>query len=251
MTLSNQELKKLKELHVSNNLGSSKLPILLIALNPVLNTLLFQVLNKKFKFEAYSVKVIIEFLTLILPLLVGIVFADYVMVIDLSIIALTAIVHLSLPNVKLLKQVNVNDKKTSSILVKKSNLMLLTCICILAVDFNIFPKYLQKVETYGTSLMDVGVGAFVFSSGVVNSKAKKQNLSSLGLLMKSLKDSMPLWILGIVRLISVKGLEYQEHVTEYGVHWNFFFTLATLPIFTQITDLVPFSPALKPWIIGI
>jgi phosphatidylinositol glycan class W len=57
--------------------------------------------------------------------------------------------------------------------------------------------------------MDVGVGAFVFSSGVVNSKAKKLNLSSFGLLMKSLKDSMPLWILGIVRLISVKGLEYQ------------------------------------------
>jgi hypothetical protein len=42
MTLSSQELKKLKELHVSNNLGSSKLPILLIGLNPVVSCFIYR-----------------------------------------------------------------------------------------------------------------------------------------------------------------------------------------------------------------
>lgn len=35
----------------------------------------------------------------------------------------------------------------------------------------------------------------------------------------------PLAALGVSRLVVIKVLGYQEHVSEYGIHWNFFATL--------------------------
>ncbi len=40
----------------------------------------------------------------------------------------------------------------------------------------------------------------------------------------------PLAALGVSRLVVIKGLGYQEHVSEYGVHWNFFATLFVLRV---------------------
>jgi len=115
--------------------------------------------------------------------------------------------------------------------VYRAHMMMMTVICILAVDFPIFPRVLGKCEDFGTSLMDVGVGSFVFSLGIVSSKSfsAKNSTPWIKTCIGALRNAAPVLILGFIRLLMVKGVEYPEHLTEYGVHWNFFFTLGLIP----------------------
>lgn len=120
-----------------------------------------------------------------------------------------------------------NAKRILFLTFYRSTISFLTFIAILAVDFPIFPRSFAKTEVQGYGLMDVGAASFCISGGMVSAFAKrKRNHNGIHVL----KKSVPLFVMGLIRLITTKGLEYQEHVSEYGVQWNFFFTLAVVSL---------------------
>lgn len=46
---------------------------------------------------------------------------------------------------------------------------------------------------------------------------------------------MILLYLGFSRMLVLKLLDYPEHVSEYGMHWNFFITLACIRVSYLLT----------------
>ncbi|KAM4073480.1 hypothetical protein ACB094_10G022600 [Castanea mollissima] len=247
--------KRLKEEFVTNLTGSSMLEvsafltivsILVILRHSFSSDRLFDTSLKKNDNEilgskdwrAYMATMAVDFLVLVLPtILFFTVLADwtYLWAILLIIVLffIIALKRSDFPSPSLERRVHYTKEFISSYRV---SMMILTCLCILAVDFRIFPRKYAKTETYGTSLMDIGVGSFVLVNSLVSRQAR--NVSSVRW-KTALQSTSPLIILGFVRLISTAGVDYQVHVGEYGVHWNFFFTLAATSMLTSIINVPP------------
>ena len=110
-------------------------------------------------------------------------------------------------------------------------------MAILAVDFCVFPARFMKAQTFGTGLMDLGVGAFVFTGALVqrppsssSSTTSKRKASS------AMKTILVLLALGLARLASTTAVGYHVNTAEYGVHWNFFFTLAAVRVLSILVQ---------------
>lgn len=139
---------------------------------------------------------------------------------------------------------------------------MITAICILAIDFHIFPRKFAKTELFGYSLMDTGVGLFILANALVAPEAKdfepKPRIGFFYTISKNIthsaRSSIPLLILGFGRSVAIEVLGYQKHVTEYGIHWNFFITLAFVKLFTSsITSTINSRYSLLSglWILGM
>ncbi|XP_069127184.1 uncharacterized protein [Argopecten irradians] len=117
----------------------------------------------------------------------------------------------------------------------RAYVLVCTAISILGVDFVMFPRRFCKAETYGTGFMDTGVGLFVISNAIVSPEARgKYRNPGIRCLVNCLTSCLPLLFFGVLRFFVTKGANYHEHVSEYGVHWNFFFTLAALKIMSTL-----------------
>ena len=113
-------------------------------------------------------------------------------------------------------------------------MIVFTTVGILAVDFPVFPRKFAKTETFGYGWMDLGVGSFAFVNGLVSPEARNVQQS----LKKNLSGCTPLMVLGLIRLGCVTCLGYHENVTEYGTHWNFFFTLASVRLLSSLVQVM-------------
>jgi phosphatidylinositol glycan class W len=70
--------------------------------------------------------------------------------------------------------------------------------------------------------MDIGVGSFVFAVGITNASEYLRNPNGFPLkfhwrVVKSFRKSIPVLILGAIRVIMVKGVEYPVR-SRSGTH---------------------------------
>ncbi|CAN0928078.1 Uncharacterized protein At4g17910 [Linum grandiflorum] len=188
------------------------------------------------KLGAHLAVISLDFLFLMVPTLLALtVLAEWAYVLAIFL----AVVILSLAAKRFTSYASSSGTPTqlrTNISAYRVNVMIVTCMCILAVDFTIFPRRYAKTETYGTSLMDLGVGSFILTNALVSRQAR--GISSMNW-KAAIKSSSPLLVLGFARVLSTRSVDYQVHVAEYGVHWNFFFTLAAVTILTSIISIPP------------
>jgi len=119
-------------------------------------------------------------------------------------------------------------------------MMVTTCIAILAVDFpSVFPRAHAKTEQYGFSLMDLGTGCIICSSGICSRAARGlgEGDGRPWLVARRAASLSPVLVLGIVRLLVLWGIDYHVPAEEYGTHWNFFHTIAVVSLLATASDL--------------
>lgn len=132
--------------------------------------------------------------------------------------------------------IQIRTHRPGYVVMARSTTNLVTAICILAVDFRCFPRTLAKTETFGFGLMDAGVGLFVYNNAIISNDIKQigHSVLSRNKMKRLLINNSPLLALGMMRFFVIKELDYQQHISEYGVHWNFFLTLAVTKIIGTI-----------------
>ncbi|EKM78301.1 hypothetical protein AGABI1DRAFT_75828 [Agaricus bisporus var. burnettii JB137-S8] len=235
--------KSAKVAFVSGTTGSSLAHVNELSLAALVSVALCAALTTRFPSRGRGL--VSQWTLLVLPLLLSMtLFATAPLSLSLLLAAPTALL-LSLPR-RLLSSPLPSASPPSphtprfpfihALTIYRAHMMLITVLAILAVDFPVFPRMLAKCESFGVSFMDLGVGSFVFSQGLVSAIPfiSQPHYLLQPTIHKTLRKALPILALGLLRVVLVKSTDYPEHVTEYGVHWNFFLTLAILPILQVI-----------------
>lgn len=240
---------KYKELHreaISNQTGSSLLEIYTSLFPLPIHIIIFIWMSigtghsKKINFPTVWM-FLFEFITMVLPTVFNFtLLSDYSVEQFLIYVTIFGVaVSWMLLNHNYISSSTIKTKKNPYITVYRFMLNTYTVFCILAVDFNVFPRRFAKTETYGHGVMDIGVGCYVCSNALLFTIPNPQNMSKN--VLKVFKQILPLLVLGIGRTYFVTKADYHHYVFEYGVHWNFFMTLAFLKVINLF--ILPFVSA--------
>ena len=156
---------------------------------------------------------LLEFVLLALPL--WIIFTNILSsVLTVGIMAMITIVFLlylwNNENISIYNHVPVvfGQEKLAFLSNYRASMLLVTSICIFGVDFQVFPRRFAKTEDLGFGVMDIGVGSFVFSAGLVAPLTIPKWKNHL------LNRSFILICLGLLKYISTKLVDYHNHVSE-------------------------------------
>jgi len=240
-------LKEAKELFVSNHHGTSLKEIFTVLscivqcclLYTNLSTYIAVKLSNSYNVWTYFINSSI----IVLFIFIFTMLADYTPILLIALLLINiCIIYLLIPNLNVYFNMigQYEIESLHYITNYKAAIQLSTAICILAVDFNIFPRRFAKAEVYGIGIMDTAVGAIIFSNALTSTLVRysKNDVS------RTLKMAALLFTIGSFRLFFLKQSSYHEHITEYGLHWNFFFTIAVVEVLCCIM-LLPFTSWLK------
>ncbi|XP_071952612.1 phosphatidylinositol-glycan biosynthesis class W protein-like [Antedon mediterranea] len=247
--------KEEKELFYSNLIGTSAVEVASLTLVGTLVVFLRSQLQPwlivtKPPTKKHSCFVfVIDFLTMILPMVTCCTYgSDHIQHVLVLLLVAAITLHLIQPgdlkpSVHSYLESSVSSAKLPFVSSLRLCVLFSTTISILAVDFHIFPRRFAKTETFGVSLMDGGVGMFIFINGLVSSEARTKQLpsglvSKLSKVQSNMMTSLPLLLLGLMRLLSVRLADYHQHVSEYGVHWNFFLSLFFVRIISSLLFVI-------------
>ena len=196
--------KTKKEEFISGHSGSEIHEIQLLLTVAVFCFFLFSKLINKISDHKHILQFVPEFLILILPVIYSLMISN-MNYLALFLAFLISVSFLLKPNNHQTPPINFDF-----ITPYRAYLTLYTVICILAVDFKVFPRKYAKVETFGTSLMDIGVGCFIFSSGLVAGKRLSDlNSNNFKKVIKTIRTSLVVITIGIIRTLVTKSVNYQ------------------------------------------
>ncbi|XP_039949725.1 GPI-anchored wall transfer protein 1-like [Bactrocera tryoni] len=100
----------------------------------------------------------------------------------------------------------------------RATIYLITALCILAEDFQCFPKYFQMSHGHSIGLKDALAGFYVFTMATV-----ERNKNKIYGVRRTLTALVLLWL---GEYVGSKYIIYSHDENVYGEHWNIFVTLA-------------------------
>lgn len=239
-TMDSISYRQFHEQQMQNNNGTSMLEIFSIITLPYFSSFLVVTATVLLNLTSAPAKFLLDFVAIVLPVIL------YVTVLNRFILETILALLLVSGTTAFLLMRNQRHKAPFILIptyrptytsLARSLVNMMTAVCILAVDFQCFPRKLAKTETFGFGLMDVGVGLYVFINGLVARDVPRFTKANF---VSSVQSTWPLFVLGVLRFVVTTEIDYQQHVSEYGVHWNFFLTLACTKILGDlILGLLP------------